>query len=428
LEESNSRTNSKRVFDKLQDEFGCVEVGLGENYRARGADPKRVVELGYELRNFGDRDGAKAKARLDASKGELPQLGHIGLWCGRLFEDGKTTAVLCTTNADALRVSRFLRFKGIAHAIRRQAQDFGPAKWIAQALGPLPGPKERRSEVEEALKELIDGSQVGQRWSELKAAEGNGGQFDSLNLARIHRCLDARATPLPLTEPDHSTVIVSTIHRAKGLEFDRVFVVKPTWSPDNEDTWTQVYRDYVALSRARDEVNICEYGRPKASIREEHGRFVRKKKNFKTDRTWTESIEFQYNDVDTDVPASSNTEDVRRVQDTLASDDLIGAAVRLRLDKEAATADAPSYLLMTEDGRLIGRTSARFNGDFVATFGWRRDFPPEIVDGLTLASVETVAGDPRQSERAGLGSSGFWLVPRVTGLARPDFRTIRSIG
>ncbi|MGB5796470.1 MAG: UvrD-helicase domain-containing protein [Mycolicibacter algericus] len=421
LEESYSQTTSVDVFEALQGEFECETVGLGENYRARGADPKRIVELGEELREL--EDGDDAELLLEEFVAGMPNLGHIGRWYEHLLEGGKTTAVLCATNADALRVSRWLRWKKVPHVIRRHAQDFGPAKWIAQALGSLPGPKERRSEVEAALERLLDGERAKERWNELKAAEGNGQQYDALDLKRIHRCLGGWATPLPLTESDHSKVIVSTIHRAKGLEFDRVFIVEPTWPPDDEDPWTGVCRDYVALSRARDEVIICEYGRPKASIREERGRFVRKKKNFKTKRTWTESIEFQYSDVETDVPASSGADDVHRVQTILASNDLIGAAVHLQVDEKAVSAHAPSYLLMTDDGRLVGRTSARFNSDFVAFFGCRKGYP-KIVNGLTLASVETVAGDPRQSERAGLGSAGFWLVPRVTGLASPDWSVL----
>ena len=44
-----------------------------------------------------------------------------------------------------------------------------------------------------------------------------------------------------------------------------------------------------------------------------------------------------------------------------------------------------------------------------------------MLNGLALVSVETVAGDPRVSERVGLGSTDFWLAPRVVGLAQPDW-------
>lgn len=60
LEESDSDTTSDDVFEALKNEFECDVVGLGKNYRARGAHPKRIVELGDELRKLDDGDEAEA--------------------------------------------------------------------------------------------------------------------------------------------------------------------------------------------------------------------------------------------------------------------------------------------------------------------------------------------------------------------------------
>ena len=92
--------------------------------------------------------------------------------------------------------------------------------------------------------------------------------------------------------------------------------------------------------------------------------------------------------------------------------------VRLEIDESESDDDFPSYLLISENGALIGRTSAAFDEAFAKTYYWM-DHWPKSCDGLSLVSVETVAGDPGESERAGIGAGGFWLVPRVTGLARP---------
>lgn len=216
LEDSLSKTSSQDVFDALTSRFKCERVGLGKNYRARGKLPKKVVLLGDELRRT--EDGDDAEALLEDLVLDLPDRGEIDEWYDLLTPgNGKTTAVLCTTNADVLRVSRYLNEHGISHAVRRQAQDFGAAKWIAGALGPLPGPKERRSEVEAALERLLAKHEVEEKWNELKAAEGRMREFDNLDIFRVSRLVKARALPLPLTEPDASSVIVSTIHRAKGL-------------------------------------------------------------------------------------------------------------------------------------------------------------------------------------------------------------------
>ncbi|WP_197373249.1 UvrD-helicase domain-containing protein [Mycolicibacterium baixiangningiae] len=424
LDDSLSKTSAKDVCEALTDSFGCETAGLGKNFRARGKFPKQVVLLGGELR--ATHDGEAAERLLEDLLLDAPDRGEIADWYDLVTpRKGRKTAVLCTTNADVLRVARYLNDKSVAHAVRRQAQDFGAARWIAGALGPLPGPKERRSDVEAALERLLAENDVDQKWNELKSAEGRTRDFDSLDLHRISRLIKARALPLPLTEPDLSSVIVSTIHRAKGLEFDSVFIVEPTWLPDGEDSWTRVRREYVALSRARDAIFICRLPHFKTKIKADDrlGRFKEEAWSRKTrGATWTKAFEFLYGDVETAYPASSHAVDARHIQETLGSLDRVGVRVYAELDETESTAEAPSYLLVTRDQQPLGRTSAAFGSAFQKTFGWLKN-RPTVIDGLSLVSVETVAGDYRESERAGLGISGFWLVPRITGLARPDLNT-----
>ncbi|OBJ86633.1 UvrD-helicase domain-containing protein [Mycobacterium asiaticum] len=425
LDDSLSKTSAKEVFKALTDSFRCETVGLGENYRARGKFPKRVVVLGEKLREVRDRDAAEEL--LNDLILDLPDRGEITEWYDLVTPpEDKKTAVLCTTNAEVLRVSRYLNEKPVAHAVRRQAQDFGAARWIAGVLGPLPGPKERQSEVEAALERMLAGEDIRQKWKALKSAEGRSGEFDSLDLYRLNSLMKARALPLPLTEPDHSSVIVSTIHRAKGLEFDTVFILEPNWLPPDEDSWTRVRREYVALSRARDRIYTCRLPKFKTMITadERLGRFKEESWSLKKKgKKWTRAFEFLYSDVETGYPASSHTVDAPHVQQTLRSLDQVGIRVYAELDETESTDDCPSFLLVTQDQQLLGRTSAAFDSAFQKTFGWLKN-RPTVIDGLTLVSVETVAGDYRESERAGLGSSGFWLVPRITGLARPDLNTI----
>lgn len=424
LDDSLSKTSSQDVFDELTNTFRCETVGLGKNYRARGKYPKQVVLLGDALRAVDDGDVAE-DLLIDLML-DVPYRGEIEDWYEFVTQPNGRTAVLCTTNADVLRVSQYLNEKSIAHAVRRQAQDFGAARWIAGALGPLPGPKERRSEVEAALERLLTGQDVDQMWNELKSAEGRTGQHDSLDLHRMSRLVKARALPLPLTEPDRSSLIVSTIHRAKGLEFDSLFVVEPNWVRHDEDRWTRVRREYVALSRARDNIYACRLSQSKSVLAADDrmgGRFKEevwstKKRGSK----WTKSFEFLYSDVESTVPASTQDVVAEHIQETLRSLDQVGIRVYAELDEAESTAESPSYLLVTQDRQPLGRTSEAFNQAFEKAFGWLRN-RPMVIDGLSLVSVETVAGDYRESERAGLGSSGFWLVPRITGLARPDLNT-----
>jgi DNA helicase-2/ATP-dependent DNA helicase PcrA len=421
LEESQSKTSSQEIFEALVDEFGCEKVGLGRNYRARGADPKRVVSLGEKLRKT--QSLATAQRLLEDLDADLLPLGEIDEWAASLAVPDKLTAVLCATNGEVLRVSKHLNDEGIRHAVRRQAQDFGAAKWIAESLTTLRGPRERRSEVEDALAAALGIGDVENHWYLLKGAEGRSSQHDSLDLSRLARLVKSRTVPLTLTEPDHANVIVSTVHRAKGLEFDRVFIVDPGYPWDDEDEWAPVRRQYVALSRARDELFTCELPKTYSRFREERwlrGRLLERVRK-QNGKQRTKAMEFQYDDVEVAVPGCSDEVPAMGVQETLRRPNLIGVRVEASLDLATTTYKMPSYLLYTEDGDLVGRTSGSFGESFMEAFSLRYGRYPTTLNGLSLVSVETVAGDPRVSERVGLGPTDFWLAPRVVGLAQPDW-------
>src|SRR5262249_46830648 len=144
LSESRSKTSSTAVMHALRHEFGCREVELGQNYRARGKDPKRVVKLGKRLRAT---TSAEAANRLIADvESTILDLGEIDEWADLVSKDGIRTAVLCASNPDVLRVSRYLSDSEIRHAVRRQAQDFGAANWIGRSLTSMSGQTIDRSE------------------------------------------------------------------------------------------------------------------------------------------------------------------------------------------------------------------------------------------------------------------------------------------
>lgn len=82
----------------------------------------------------------------------------------------------------------------------------------------------------------------------------------------------------------------------------------------------------------------------------------------------------------------------------------------------------PTFALRTASSAELGVTSDRFGTALDYEFGYRfRDgWDGVTIDGLRLVSVETASCDPRLTEAAGLGPSGFWLVPRVLGLVTPE--------
>lgn len=428
LRDSVSKRTSTEVFEFLTGEVGAREVALGRNYRAQGDDPKRVVELGDKLRGISDAD--EARNLLDEFELTLLSLGELEEWAEIAVQEQATSAILCATNGEVLRVSEYLNGIGVRHAVRRQAQDFGAARWVAPAMRNLEGPLVARSEVEEELVRILGENDAEDNWYLLKSVEADSRNRNQLNLARVRNRIKAGAIPLTLTEPDGSNLIVSTVHRAKGLEFDRVFLIDQSYAWKDADPWEGVRARYVALSRARDEIYAGCLPRSR-SIFEEHYRA----RGRLCERVWAggkgkgkraRAVEFCYSDVEASAPVRTQSIEAAELQRDLQDEGLIGSRIEAQLDIALSTIERPVYSLVTDGGRLVGRTSEGFSEAFTKVF--RSQSPwPAVLTGLSLVSVETVAGEPRHTAETGLGESGMWLVPRVIGLAKPDWNVMEDV-
>ncbi|MGC5258213.1 UvrD-helicase domain-containing protein [Gordonia sp. DT218] len=424
LEESKSKTSFDEFYGRLTRDHNAGRVALSRNYRARGDDCQRVVDLAPDLRNLDDAQAAiRSLADFEAS---LPHMDRVEDWDFISLYAGRS-AVLCRSNAEVLRISRAMADQGIRHAVRRPAQSFGAARWIAPALAELAGPVVAQTDVEAALERMVDDLDSGDAWYLLKSAEGASRNHQQIDLGRLRNRVRSGTVPLTLTQGDDADVIVSTIHRAKGLEFDNVFIVEPGYEPDDGDLWARVRRQYVALTRARDNVVIVQPTRHRSSIRE-HGWLANRlqERVGANGSSRARAIEFGHTDVYVGRPTSAGPKDAAAVQRVLEAASP-GWPVEGLLDTERSDFEFPIYTLTT-DGVPIGRTTEEFGAAFASAFKIKPGtWPAELVD-LMLVSVESMAGDPRFTEEAGLGPGGFWLVPRVVGLARPQWDVMEAVG
>ncbi|MAU84677.1 MAG: helicase [Gordonia sp.] len=426
LEDSKSATSFDEFYERLIAEHRAEQVSLARNYRARGDDCLRVIDLAPTLRELDDADAALH--RLKDFAYTLPQMERVEDWEFVTLYAGRS-AVLCRSNADVLRISRVMADQGIRHTVRRPAQSFGAARWIAPALADLPGPVVAQSDVESKLAEMVADLETDDAWYLLKGAEGSSRNQGQIDLGRLRNRIRSATVPLTLTQGDDAEVIVSTIHRAKGLEFNNVFIVDDGYDPDDDDRWARVRQQYVALTRARDNIVIVHPAKPRAwSVIRELGWLPNRLQECHGSRgkSRAKAIEFGPTDVYESRPTSAGNQsaaDIQRVLNAVTP----GQPVSGTLDGDRADIDYPVYTL-TVDGEPIGRTSEDFGSAFATAFKIKPGiWPAEIID-LMLVSVESTAGDPRITEEAGVGPGGFWLVPRVVGLARPLWDVMEAVG
>lgn len=423
LDDSTSKLSSGELMTRLVEDLGASTTALDVDYRARGEDPRAVVELGEVVRRV--TDGAEAQELVRDFVEGLLDLGPLPEVTNLVDRTPKTTAVLCRTNGQALTVSQRLREAGVRHVLRRPLEDVGVARWIGAAFGAVDTPVLDRDEVTALVGAAASEIDPIDAWVTLKEAERRRQDRDHLDLGALRRALRAGAPPLGLAAADDASVVVSTIHRAKGLEFDRVLIVPAHERRDlDDDPAAEMRVSYVALSRARDEIFLCQAPQEAAMVsRLQSGRWA---VHAWMGRGRRRPVAMEAVSLDADVikPTGGQDDSAAAVQRRLRCGDVSGAAVTAVLEKDS-TPQLPRFTLhLDEDGTLVGRTSEHFGRGLWSTFGrpWGGQGWPRAIRGLAVASVETAAGDPDLTRLAGLGGSGLWLVPRLTGLARPDWK------
>lgn len=422
LEESESPRNSTELIETLVNEFGAEQQTLTRHYRAVTDRTRSLISVGDEIRNLGALDKPACEAAhslLDDFRREVSSTSVLNESGALSPNQGDTTALLCSTNYEVLIASELLWENGYPHLIRRKAQDMSVAPWVHQVFKDL---EDRTYDADEIKSRLLNlfGEAAADRWLALKTAEGNFPAYDSLNVPQLSQRLRSRSIPLTLTVADVAPLIVSTVHRAKGLEFTNVLYLQPEFgSPAAEQNSATLKQKYVALSRAREEIVSTKL--PKKSLKHADGSGGRwlEKAYGKYGRRYTARMEFLNSDIDDVSPYFPADGDARAVQDGLVLSDLLGEVVSGRIASQPEPGEIPRYELSTSDGRRLGRTSQSFAFALKKNFGFKgtasHEWPPAFT-GARVTSIECATGHPEETKLAGLGSSGMWLVPRLTGL------------
>jgi hypothetical protein len=405
---------TNRFFDWLRVTFGeeLTELSLSGNFRGQSQEARSALDFGPRLRanaEAGAGTGEPLYPELRDSLRSLLNLGRLDAFTADVLGgyDG-TTAVLCRTNGQALIVSEALRRFGVPHRLRRSAQDRMTPAWVAELFHSTDGwslSRERFDQV--AIPEGHDRDKV---WRCLQRTCEARGRI--LDLSRLRTAMTAGRMPDELTGEPSSDLVISSFHRAKGLEFDRVVVVDPgPLDPvrDAADPSGEARLLYVAMTRPRHELEWLD-ALNTVGIRLDRGTGRWARYGFK--RWVRRGLEVTGSDLHPVLPTDQDY-----LRDRVAAGDQV--VLLLADDEPAAEEESPSYTV-SHDGREIGVMSQGFRSDLYRLLRTSRSFRPRnwprAVTGLHVDDLETVAGTEAAGLRAGLGPHGIWLAPRLTGL------------
>ncbi|MFE2999157.1 UvrD-helicase domain-containing protein [Nocardia sp. NPDC059246] len=444
---------SNRFVEWLRAHSGSdlVELQLSRNFRARTPEARTALSLGADV---GRLSGDDVAARKDAEsihrllRDRLSAVESFGalddeMTLGALADFPGSCAILTRNNGQALLISEALRDNGIRHNLKRAATSRPAPGWLAD-LFDRAGLTVNEAELKELAAELLIGSpdttpdEIWRVLRNLARERRRGG--GTVTLDAIRQAIAERRIPDELVPQPAEPLTISTIHRAKGLEFDRVIIAVPSdrYSGTDADPAEDARLLYVAMTRPRDDLfRIDELTRPPALMRK-HKRIDRwyPASMAKSKQWWRGGMEALGSDVDACLPPGTGVfpADPVELQHYLRRVVHPGDRVELRLLEGSAPDDGagPEYVVYHAD-RPIGEASEQFRIDLHRLLKLGRDFVvrrwPQRIVGITVDTIEAVAGSQALTERAGLGDKGIWRVPRLCGLGRfHDWTEFEQIG
>ena len=424
LEGDARREGSAALYRWVRRRFedDLIEVTLDKNFRAQTEITRRALWAGESLNgsapDFEEIHGALLEIVL-----ELPDFGRARDAVAKLMSaEHKPTVVLCRNNAQALKFSRALDEGGVPHRVQRRYSDRSVAPWVAKILGNSTTKTMSRRAFDRAYEEIDDPSAPSTEdgWRQVSRLT-KGSARDSLDLSIVAERVRSGYVPDELTWTPPTWLVVSTIHRAKGLEFDRVMILSDGTADDSIDDVelaeeTRVL--YVALTRARSELIRAKPPRTWGFVNDTRGnRWFREGRQ----RWQVHDVELRGDDVHWMDPAGGfliRGNDPRDLQTYIGERVRPGDPLSLARRNGSTSVGARVFYEIRHEGTPVGVTAEGFSASLFSILRAHRYkvvWPEEILN-TRVDSVDTVAGTEAAGVRAGLGPSAMWLRVRASGL------------
>lgn len=420
-------SGSQKLFSALRRRYSpsIQQFTLAENHRVKTQSARSAVAVGARLNGFNPDYDVIAR-ELEAIIAGLPTVSLPQLESSGLLGNGLSTAVLCRTNAQALVISRNLSHARIEHVYQRSATDRVVPSWLGTVFGSWSyGQIGRRAFVERLESTLGDGGpHPDEAWSLLKRIEGRTG--NTLDIAAISTRIASGNIPDELNLIEKGRLTVSTIHRAKGLEFDRVILVEPQENGNQTDVELadKARLLYVALTRPRQE--LLRTAAPDTRSMYRLGYDERWAKRYGGWRLL--SVEIKGQDIHSQDPAGGYLLKVcnpPEIQEYLQSEVKVGDSVELKRISVSSVGHPRAFYSILHNGTPIGVTSERFgqvlHSIIKANESWQVQWPMAITD-VRVEAIDTVAGTIAAGQSSGLNGTGLWLRARVAGLGNVKWR------
>ena len=261
--DDDSVMNSTHFYREIFDTYRSANYyALTQNYRQR--DDLGTLTVQYrEAILTGTAEERTREAKNVCRK--LPDSGvdlkHFSRTDAAKFQRAGTLGILTRTNGQALQISSWLRAEGITHVLQKPLRSQELAAWIAQVVMQAETGVIDFNEFASIFKTVYPGNAevVDRYWNALLSTQRDETKRHYEIEDLLRGLIENARNPLLFEEPVEQApdVIVSNIHRAKGREFDTVFVlddVLEAMTNDEEDDILEHRVCYVALTRPKKQI------------------------------------------------------------------------------------------------------------------------------------------------------------------------------
>ncbi len=339
------------------------------------------------------------------------------------------TAILCRNNGEAAYIDALLCQKRIPHRLCSSQTETGNLhRWIADVFWDYCSPQIGRTEFIERYCQRVetDEEKADVLWKSMTDAAGKE-QAEILDMAEIRRILHSSSIlPGDFLADQDADLTVSTIHRAKGLEFDAVYLLASPIDVSAKHA-EEVRTRYVAVTRAKNSFHILKKGDKKEWFfkKAPSGRWIRTRRHFPKTQVYCASIAFGgTDDCNPFGFVLSDFDSAMQCQQYLAEQVKSFDPVRAMLD------DTRRYYIIlhtdqTGEEHAIGRLALHSAEEFLDCVGctdYKYNIPSELTQIYVRDLVTVAAGNFSDEIPEEMRSSGIWLGISVTGMARTVFR------
>lgn len=376
-EASTGPTFVERLDETYEAEI--VRIDLTTNHRTTDPSLLAIAGLG-ELLRISDASREDVVGALDRAVRGLPAAGSIAD-AAFMLQGAKDTALLTRRNSEALAISGALYAAGVAHQFRRRADDPVIGGWLSRLSASVDSRRITIDSLQDSAGVLPWAAET--TWAALSTVVRP--RKGVLNLDELAETLAERISPDELVDNRSDGVVVSSIHRAKGLEFDTVLIV-PFEIADEE--WLQEARVlYVGLTRAKN--NLLTLKR----IDDGHWGYASsaqrwRRIGFAGKRRYTTGIEVSGLDATTFDPTGAATPRREAVELTAYLLAAVTPGDPVTLERRGLDASGAVYDV-THNGQWVAATTAKFGEIMSRHLGLSA--PPPLIEGCRVETVATTA-------------------------------------